>query len=214
MRLSHFWEVLSVNLDHSALKNGAPGKFGVFGLIGFSLFFCLAGQFANRSMFSTAFFFNCRGKRGYQMTIIGFWLSPLLRKCGCFWTVVAAPCWRRCDTWGQRPSVHHVSQQTYRSRFCCQWTNRPFLQFSPHSAGERQASHKKIKDCEMTESRFLAFARLLSIEPFSETAAIIPWAEKSRQVLQNQDGEKKKTAKQKNAEAKLQFNWMGYKSPF
>lgn len=149
-------------------------------------------------MFSTAFFFYCCGKCGYQMAIIGFWFSPLFRKCCCFWMVMGAPCWQSCDTWGQRPSICHVSRQfeavpqsVFVSFFRSLSTNKSFLSAAfPRSAGERQASHKKIKDCEMTKSRFLAFAQLLSIEPFSETAAIVPWAEKSRQVLENQDGEK------------------------
>lgn len=135
------------------------------------------------------------------MTIISSRFSALLRKCCCFWMVMGPPAggWQRCATWGQRPSTHHVSQfeaspKAFLFPFFgrCRRTNHSFLQFSPYSAGERQASHKKIKDCEMTESRFLAFARLLSIEPFSEAAAIVPWAEKSRQVLENQDRKKKK----------------------
>lgn len=123
------------------------------------------------------------------------------------WSWGGASCWRRCDTWGQRPSIHHVSRQFesgFVSIFRSLSTNKSFLSaVFPRSAGERQASHKKIKDCEMTESRFFAFARLLSIEPFSKTAAIIPWAEKSRQVLENQDGKKKNQKKKQQSRKTL-----------
>lgn len=84
-------------------------------------------------------------------------------------------------------AVPHKSVRDFRNR------SRPINLFIsavfPHSAAERQASHKKIKDCKMTESRFLAFSQLLSIEPFSETAVIVPRAEKTS--AQKSAGEKK-----------------------
>lgn len=152
MRLSHFWEVLSVNLDHSALKNAAPGKFGLFGLTGFSLFFCSATQFANRSMFSSAFFFYCRGKRRYQMTIAGFWFSTLLRKRCCFWMVAGGP-----PAGGDltrevkgHPSIAHLGSLKHpQKQFCFHFSvivNEQIVAFCSFPSFGRRATGFRQKD--------------------------------------------------------------------
>lgn len=124
---------------------------------------------------------------------------------------------QRSDTWGQRrrgERFHRASQQEEPSstkaseHFSKSFSTTTAL--FPSSRLENDRLHtKRLKIAKWLKAVFFffTFSQLLSTESFSETAAVVLWAEQSRQGLENQEG---KVAMQERAQRKPQFSQTGY----
>lgn len=149
----HFWEVLSVNPEHSALKNTAPGKFIPFELMDFSLF--LSFHLSVHRQVDVLYFHHCRKLCHHDSVSV----LHVVKREGAAHGLPRAPYWRKdewqtteiCHVRSTGEWIHHVSQQeelspTKASESLSNHSQQQPL-FSLVQAGEWQTSHKNIKDC-------------------------------------------------------------------